>query len=275
MINRDIFDELFVLELANNHWGDLQRGLRIVREFGTVVRYNNVRAAIKLQFRDVDNFIHKDFLDQANIRYIKKTLDTKLSREELAALVEAIRRTGCIRMATPFDEKSVDLCVELGIDIIKIAVSKLFYDEGFVLEMAKLSIVNIKIVAVFFADTTLDFGLLAMLQKAGFYGAMLDTQNKQKNLLEVQTKRTLRLFTQLCHQYNLKSGLAGSLRPQHIELLAKYNPTYIGFRGGVCENLVRNSTLSSSKVIEIRNMLHQNNKNKEKPQLILQLALHS
>ncbi len=123
MINRDIFDELFVLELANNHWGDLQRGLRIVREFGTVVRYNNVRAAIKLQFRDVDNFIHKDFLDQANIRYIKKTLDTKLSREELAALVEAIRRTGCIRMATPFDEKSVDLCVELGIDIIKIASS--------------------------------------------------------------------------------------------------------------------------------------------------------
>lgn len=123
MINRDIFDELFVLELANNHWGDIQRGLRIVREFGTVVRYNNVLAAIKLQFRDVDNFIHKDFLNQANIRYIKKTLDTKLSREELATLVDAIRRTGCVRMATPFDEKSVDLCLELGIDIIKIASS--------------------------------------------------------------------------------------------------------------------------------------------------------
>jgi len=123
MINRDIFDELFVLELANNHWGDLQRGLQIVREFGTVVRYNNVRAAIKLQFRDVDNFIHKDYLGLANIRYVKKTLDTKLSREELATLVEAVRRTGCVRMATPFDEKSVDLCVELGIDIIKIASS--------------------------------------------------------------------------------------------------------------------------------------------------------
>ncbi len=52
MINRDIFDELFVLELANNHWGDVNRGLRIVKEFSTVVRYNDVRAAIKLQFRD-------------------------------------------------------------------------------------------------------------------------------------------------------------------------------------------------------------------------------
>ena len=123
MINRDIFEDLFVLELANNHWGDINRGLRIVKEFGTVVRYNNVRASVKLQFRDVDNFIHKKFRDREDIRYIKKTLDTRLTREELATLTEAVRRAGCIRMATPFDEKSVELCVELGIEIIKIASS--------------------------------------------------------------------------------------------------------------------------------------------------------
>ena len=51
-IRRDIFDGLFVLELANNHWGSLERGKRIVDDFAKVVRYNNVRAAIKLQFRD-------------------------------------------------------------------------------------------------------------------------------------------------------------------------------------------------------------------------------
>jgi sialic acid synthase SpsE len=123
MINRNIFEDLFVLELANNHWGDVQRGLRIVREFGTVVRYNNVRAAIKLQFRDIDSFIHKDFRDRTDIRYIKKTLDTRLSREELAMLTEAVRRAGCLRMATPFDDRSVELCVELGIEIIKVASS--------------------------------------------------------------------------------------------------------------------------------------------------------
>jgi N-acetylneuraminate synthase len=123
MINRDIFDELFVLELANNHWGNLERGLQIVKEFGTVVRYNNVRAGIKLQLRDVDNFIHKDFLKRDDIRYIKKTLDTRLSREDYAQLVEAIRRAGCIRVATPFDEKSVEYCVELGVDIIKVGSS--------------------------------------------------------------------------------------------------------------------------------------------------------
>jgi sialic acid synthase SpsE len=123
MINRDVFDELFVLELANNHWGDVERGLRIIKEFSTVVRYNDVRAAIKLQFRDVDNFIHKDFVDRTDIRYIQKTLETRLTKDEIATLVEAIRRNNCIRMATPFDEASVELCEELGIEIIKIASS--------------------------------------------------------------------------------------------------------------------------------------------------------
>lgn len=124
-VNRKIFDELFVLELANNHWGSVERGLKIISDFGKVARYNNVRAAIKLQFRDVDNFIHKDFRDRTDIRYIKKTMDTRLSREQFAVLMEHIRKSGFIRMATPFDEKSVDLCVELDCEIIKIASSDL------------------------------------------------------------------------------------------------------------------------------------------------------
>ena len=35
------FKNLFVLELANNHWGDLKRGKKIVREFAKVVKENN------------------------------------------------------------------------------------------------------------------------------------------------------------------------------------------------------------------------------------------
>jgi sialic acid synthase SpsE len=122
-MNRTIFEDLFVLELANNHWGSLDRGLRIINDFGTVVKYNNVRAAIKLQFRDVDTFVHRDFVNRSDIRYIKKTLDTQMSKENFAILLEAIRRKNCLRMATPFDEKSVDLCVELGIQILKVASS--------------------------------------------------------------------------------------------------------------------------------------------------------
>lgn len=122
-INRDIFDELFVLEMANNHWGRLDRGLKIVTDFSRVVRYNNVRAAIKLQFRDVDSFVHPEAQQRSDIRYVKKTMDTRMSRENLAALVDHIRKSGCIPMATPFDEKSVDFCQELNLQIIKLASS--------------------------------------------------------------------------------------------------------------------------------------------------------
>lgn len=125
MIDRDIFEDLFVLEMANNHWGKLDRGLKIVSEFSKIVRFNNVRAAIKVQFRDVDQFIHPEFRQSSGIRYVKKTLDTRLSNEEFAKLIKAIRESGCIPMATPFDERSVELCVELGIPVIKIASSDL------------------------------------------------------------------------------------------------------------------------------------------------------
>jgi N-acetylneuraminate synthase len=125
VIDKDIFEELFVLELANNHLGSLERGLKIVAEFAQVVRFNNVRATIKLQFRDVDSFIHRDFVDRKDLRYIKKTLETRLSDEDLATLVRAIRQAGFTATATPFDERSVDLCVELGIPIIKLASSDL------------------------------------------------------------------------------------------------------------------------------------------------------
>jgi sialic acid synthase SpsE len=123
MTGNDIFDELFVLELANNHLGDVQRGLKIINTYSQVVRFNNVRAAIKLQIRDVDRFIHKDFRARQDIRYIKKTIDTRLYKDDFAVMVQAIRESGCIPMATPFDEHAVDLCCELGIPILKLASS--------------------------------------------------------------------------------------------------------------------------------------------------------
>jgi len=125
MNTNQIFDDLFVLELANNHWGNLERGLKIINDYGKIVRFNNIRAAIKLQFRDVDNFIHKDFRDRTDVRYIKKTLATKMSQENYAAMVEAIRKNSCIPMASTFDEASVDLCVKLDLPIIKIASADL------------------------------------------------------------------------------------------------------------------------------------------------------
>jgi sialic acid synthase SpsE len=129
---QNIFHNLFVLELANNHLGKVERGLKIISEFSQVVRFNNVRATIKLQFRDVDTFIHKDHLHRDEIRYIKKTRDTRLTQAEYATLVTAVKDSGCLTSATPFDEASVDLCEELDIDIIKLASSDI--NDWFLIE---------------------------------------------------------------------------------------------------------------------------------------------
>ncbi len=121
MLSRDIFEDLFILEMTNNHQGRVERGLQIIREHSRIVRFNNVRAAIKLQFRDLDNFIHKDFAARTDIRYIKRVTDTRLSKDQYAVLVETIRKSGCIPLATPFDEKSVEWCQEFDMPLIKVA----------------------------------------------------------------------------------------------------------------------------------------------------------
>jgi N-acetylneuraminate synthase len=132
-MSNKIFKNLFVLELANNHWGSLSRGKQIVREFAKVVKENKIKAAIKLQFRDVDNFIHKDFKQEGKdtelaalpkrTRYIQKTFKTKLTYDEFKELIDYIKKHDCIPMSTPFDEKSVDWCVQMDLPIIKIASS--------------------------------------------------------------------------------------------------------------------------------------------------------
>jgi N-acetylneuraminate synthase len=123
MNSENIFKNLFVLELANNHLGSLQRGINIINDHAKIVRYNNVKAAIKLQFRDVANFVHPNFKKNQEIRYIKKTESTQLSISDFGILVEEIKNKGCIPMATPFDESSVDLCIKFEMPIIKIASS--------------------------------------------------------------------------------------------------------------------------------------------------------
>ena len=168
-MDRSIFEDLFVLELANNHWGRLDRGLKIIRDFGEVVRRDAVRAAMKLQFRDVQSFIHPSHRDRDDVRYIKKVNGTELSWRELGVMVEAVRDEGMITMATPFDEVSVDKCVEFDLDLVKIASSDI-RDRSLIEKIARAgkpviassggaSLEDIDALVAFFADRGLPFAL--------------------------------------------------------------------------------------------------------------------
>tara|TARA_Y100000389_G_C17455026_1_gene517547 strand:+ start:376 stop:1443 length:1068 start_codon:yes stop_codon:yes gene_type:complete len=118
-----IFNDLFVLELANNHWGSLDRGIKIIRDFAKVVKKNNIKATIKFQFRDVDNFIHSSYRDNEEIRYINKIIKTKISWNDIRIMFAEVAEQGMLTMATPFDEFSVLKCKELNVDLVKIASS--------------------------------------------------------------------------------------------------------------------------------------------------------
>lgn len=126
--DRNLFENLFVLELANNHNGSLEKGLKIIQDHGQVCRQNNIKAAIKLQFRAMDTFIHANYKNnkkasQKALNYIYKTEKKALAKEDYRRLVNKIKAMGCIPMSTPFDEDSVDLCVDFDFSIIKIASS--------------------------------------------------------------------------------------------------------------------------------------------------------
>ena len=115
------FHNLFILDLANNHQGDLEHARRIIRECGQVAHACGVRAALKFQFRDLETFIHPAHFQNSNNKHIPRFLSTRLSEAEFGVLTDEVRSAGMITMATPFDEASVDWIDRLNIDIIKIA----------------------------------------------------------------------------------------------------------------------------------------------------------
>ncbi len=115
------FEDLFIYDLANNHQGDVEHASRIVREMGRVSTAASVRGALKFQFRQLDSFIHPDFRDRMDLKYVKRFSETRLSMEEFATLADVVRDSGLLTMCTPFDEESVDIICDMGLDIIKIA----------------------------------------------------------------------------------------------------------------------------------------------------------
>lgn len=114
--------KLIVLEMANNHMGDVGHGLRVIAEFGAVCRqYPEFKFAFKLQYRNLDTFIHPSMKAREDLKYIKRFSETRLSRIEFDTLVQKMRDEGFMVMATPFDNASVSVIVEQHLDILKIA----------------------------------------------------------------------------------------------------------------------------------------------------------
>ncbi|GJL81747.1 MAG: hypothetical protein DHS20C01_13810 [marine bacterium B5-7] len=115
------FDNLFILDLANNHQGDVKHALNIISSIGKVVRDHEIRATIKFQFRQLDTFIHPASRESSDNKHIPRFISTRLEKSDYATLAKAVKDEGMITMATPFDEESLDVIGDLGIEVIKVA----------------------------------------------------------------------------------------------------------------------------------------------------------
>jgi sialic acid synthase SpsE/quercetin dioxygenase-like cupin family protein len=115
------FRDLFVLDLANNHQGSVAHGTRIIEECARVVKKHGVRAAIKFQFRDLPEFVHKDERAAPKNKHVPRFLSTRLTWGDFKQLQSVIRSCGLLSMCTPFDEASVGKIMDMRFDIIKVA----------------------------------------------------------------------------------------------------------------------------------------------------------
>jgi sialic acid synthase SpsE/mannose-6-phosphate isomerase-like protein (cupin superfamily) len=111
---------LFILEMANNHMGDVEHGKRIIREFAVVAKDFDYDFAFKLQYRHLDTFIHPDFQKRTDVKFVKRFSETRLREEDFVALKHEMTQCGFKTMCTPFDERSVDLIEKHGYEFLKI-----------------------------------------------------------------------------------------------------------------------------------------------------------
>ena len=113
---------LVILEMANNHMGDLIHAKKIIFQYSKITKkYNSkIDFAIKFQFRDLKTYIHESSLNKKKDKYVSRFFDTQLNDREWKILIKYSKKK-FITICTPFDELSVKKVVKFNFDYLKIA----------------------------------------------------------------------------------------------------------------------------------------------------------
>ncbi len=164
------FHDLFIFEMANNHQGSIELGKSIIDMCSDLAKKHNIRAGIKFQFRQLDSFIHPNYIEANEPTHIKRFLSTKLSKKDFSLLENYARTKNLITICTPFDEESVDVIDEQGFEIIKIGscsandwpllekVAK--YNHPVIISTGGLQISDIDKIVSFFHHKGVDFAIM-------------------------------------------------------------------------------------------------------------------
>ena len=102
-----MFKDLFVLDIANNHFGDASHLNKIINEFGKRIIKHKINACFKFQFRNLDTYIHKDAWQDVDNHYVKRFTSTRLDFRYYKEAIMKIKKLGIKTCCTPFDEFSI------------------------------------------------------------------------------------------------------------------------------------------------------------------------
>lgn len=164
------FDNLFVLDLANNHQGSVEHGLNIIKQLAKVVKKRQVKAGIKFQFRELETFVHGAHKKNSDNKHIPRFLGTRLTWDEFRTLKSAAQDSGFLTICTPFCEASVDVIDAMNFDIIKVAscsakdwpLLEKIASVGMptIVSTGGLALTDIDNIVSFFDHRGVDFGLM-------------------------------------------------------------------------------------------------------------------
>lgn len=155
---------------------------------------------------------------------------------------------------------AVLLLVETNVDFIKIGFYVTEDYQPCLSELKNLIKMclpkTVKLIAVLFAEYDYPAELTSELKKAGFVGVMIDTAIKNGKIYsDYQSFKITKKFADEAILHNLSFGLAGSLSFKDIGDAKRFSPTYLGFRGGVCDRNTRQENLNIQQISEIRNLI--------------------
>lgn len=131
----------FVFEMANNHMGSIEHGKLLIKTFGDLAKKYGINAGMKLQFRNLPTFIHRDFI-KSDLKYVKRFNETALTEYQFKTLLDCMVENDLKTVVTPFDNESLPMIERLGVDVVKVASCSI--DDWPLLE--EVSDVNKKII---------------------------------------------------------------------------------------------------------------------------------
>ncbi len=143
--------------------------------------------------------------------------------------------------------KNLKFLIEREVDYVKIGL----FDRKIFNEHKKLlKNINFKKtipICVIFADHDFNMYEIEDIVSSDYQGIMIDTFFKEgKSTLELINTDQIEKFITTVTDYGKISGISGSLKINDIDSIINYNPSFLGFRGQLCD------PQSSRKIIDPR-----------------------